>query len=599
MPSVRPAGCVTDEAADLSNAASPQAAVGGWGDDAVVPGVLDGEARAVRVDAPRRWETAVVNSKRSAAGEQRGRARARWVGRGSRATAGVALTAAAVVAVAFLPSARASTAGVAVVAPAVSTQWGNSQRDVVANLFEWNWPSVAKECTAVLGPAGYGAVQVAPPQDSVKRQALGAGSNTVLHPWWEVYQPVDYNLTSRMGNEAQFKSMVTTCRKAGVQVIVDAVINHMTGQGDLSYGGVSYSKYNYRGLYSPSDFHNSPADCPVPPDPGTGSQAGSIADFNNYTQVFNCELVGLSDLRTSSDKVRDTIAGYLNKLLGYGVSGFRVDAAKHIGQTDLDAIESRLHRTVDGTRPYLALEVGTGSPGRLSPFAFLKEGSPLGFDFAAQIQSAFRSYTSTPGGNIGDLKVFGEAAGLLPSNRTYVFVENHDTERNGSTLNYKADNNTIATEFMLAYGYGKPSVYASFAWNTTDDGPPSNANGTVLNTNCAGGWVCVDRFTGVRNMVAWHNYAAGSPVSNWYDDGDNLAAFSRGDKAWIAVNNETTAKKIIVTTGLPAGKYCDIIHSSATGSGCTGPVVTVGARGIATVTVPAKDSVAIDRSCRR
>src|SRR5664279_1222245 len=40
-----------------------------------------------------------------------------------------------------------------------------SARDVVANLFEWNWNSVAKECTTVLGPHGYGGVQVAPPQD--------------------------------------------------------------------------------------------------------------------------------------------------------------------------------------------------------------------------------------------------------------------------------------------------------------------------------------------------------------------------------------------------------------------------------------------------
>src|SRR6478609_826817 len=82
---------------------------------------------------------------------------------------------------------------------------------VMANLFEWNWVSVANECTTVLGPAGYGGVQVAPPQDSVKRQHLGDGTDLVLHPWWEVYQPVSYKLKSRMGTEAQFKAMVTTC----------------------------------------------------------------------------------------------------------------------------------------------------------------------------------------------------------------------------------------------------------------------------------------------------------------------------------------------------------------------------------------------------
>ena len=524
--------------------------------------------------------------------------------RRARVNIGVALTAAAVVGVALLPSTatRPGLADTAVAGTAAAgTQvvesgygYGDSSKDVVANLFEWNWPSVAKECTTVLGPAGYSAVQVAPPQDSVKRQALGNGSATVLHPWWEVYQPVDYNLTSRMGDEAQFRAMVSTCRKAGVHVIVDAVINHMTGQGNLSYGGVSYSKYSYPGLYSPTDFHSSPADCPVAPDPATGSQDGSIADFNNYTQVFNCELVGLADLKTSSDEVRNTLAGYLNKLLGYGVSGFRVDAAKHIGQVDLNAIKARLHRTVDGTLPYLALEVGLNSPGRISPFAFLQQGSPLGFDFALQLQSAFRSYTAAAGGNIGDLKGLGESAGLLPSSRTYVFVVNHDTERVDKALNYKADNNIIATEFMLAYGYGKPSVYASFAWNTTDDGPPSDSNGMVTNTDCATTWVCVDRFTGVANMVSWHNYASGSVVANWYDDGNNLAAFSRGGQAWIAINNETAAKTITVGTGLRAGKYCDIIHNPGNGASCAGSTVTVGAQGQATVTVPAKDSVAID-----
>jgi alpha-amylase len=135
---------------------------------------------------------------------------------------------------------------------------------------------VANECTTVLGPKGYGGVQVAPPQDSIKRTQLGNGSDTILHPWWEVYQPVDYNLTSRMGTEDQFKAMVATCRKAGVKVYVDAVINHMTGQGNLSYGGVSYTPYHYPD-YTPQNFHVPAGECP--------SSDGGIQDFNNLLQV--------------------------------------------------------------------------------------------------------------------------------------------------------------------------------------------------------------------------------------------------------------------------------------------------------------------------
>src|SRR5436190_10229767 len=84
----------------------------------------------------------------------------------------------------FVPS----LAGSAAAAPATAAGDGRDgrQHDVIANLFEWNWSSVAAECVHVLGPAGYGGVQVAPPQDSLMRSE--AVNPPVLHPWWEVYQ---------------------------------------------------------------------------------------------------------------------------------------------------------------------------------------------------------------------------------------------------------------------------------------------------------------------------------------------------------------------------------------------------------------------------
>jgi len=84
--------------------------------------------------------------------------------------------------------------------------------DQMTHLRAATW-TIAAEC-AVLAKDGYTGVQVAPPQNSLKRTELGNGSDTILHPWWEVYQPVTYNLTSRMVNEAQFRSMVATCRGA-------------------------------------------------------------------------------------------------------------------------------------------------------------------------------------------------------------------------------------------------------------------------------------------------------------------------------------------------------------------------------------------------
>jgi alpha-amylase len=482
--------------------------------------------------------------------------------------------------------------------PAAAATTPDVQRapGVQANLWEWNWNSVAHECQTVLGPSGYAGVQVAPPADSLSRDYTTSDA-PILHPWWEVYQPVDYRLTSRFGTTAEFRAMVRSCREAGVKVYVDAVINHMTGQGHKSYTGKEFTHFSYPGLYDYGDFHHKghattgPNECP--------SASGGIEDFNNFTQVTKCELLGLADLRTDYQPTRAKIVAYLNRLIDYGVSGFRVDAAKHIGEQDLIAIKSQLHDTLDGTRPFWALEVFPGGPGELSQLAFTRAGTVLGFDYAYQVKNAFKSYTSDGTGNITGLRVFGEDAGLVPSDKSLVFIENHDTERGSDTLSYKdGATNTIANEFMLAYPYGRPQVYSAFAFTNSYDSPPADANGYVTDTDCDNGWVCVDRYEGVRNMVAFHNYVGMAPLQNWYDDNVNLIAFSRGSLGFFTTNNASRPKTITVQTGLPAGTYCDLIHGSLSAGHCSGASVQVSASGRATMTVGAKDSIAFTRKDR-
>jgi alpha-amylase len=476
--------------------------------------------------------------------------------------------------------------------PASRSRAATQEPGVTANLWEWNWPSVARECTTRLGPDGYDGVQVAPPQNSVKRTELGNGSDTILHPWWEVYQVVSYDLTSRMGTEAQFRSMVRTCRAAGVKVYVDAVINHMTGQGHTSYGGVDYTPYHYTGLYGPQDFHYPKKECP--------SSDGGIQDFNNVLQVFKCNLVGLEDLDTDTGHVQAELAGYLNKLLRYGVSGFRVDAGKHIGQRDLDAIYARLDRTKDGKRPYWALEVFGGGPGVLSPQAFTRSGDVLGLDAAKQIQAAFKSYDGSGNtGSLATLEVFGRDSGLTSSARTMSFVTNHDTDRNaGEYLGHK-DGRTflLANMWLLAEGYGSPQVFSSFEWQTRDDSPPATSGGLITDTACGPAWTCDHRKPGIVAMVKWHQYVGNARRAHFWTDDANVIAFSRGSRGWAAFNNGTAAKTIRVQTGLPRGTYCDTVHDTA-GAGCSGPRITVGATGFATVAVPAKDAVAFTRADR-
>ncbi|MFK8905446.1 carbohydrate binding domain-containing protein [Streptomyces sp. YS-3] len=479
------------------------------------------------------------------------------------------LAAGAVIAGALLPvaaqgSARAATA--------------SNGGDVIANLFEWNWNSVASECTTVLGPKGYGAVQVAPPADSIKLSGA--------HPWWEVYQPVSYGLNSRMGTEAQFKAMVTACHNAGVKVYADAVINHTAGVNQTStssYGGASFSPtaYKYNDIpYGSADFHGSPP-CP-------NANLG-INDWNSVTQVQECQLLSLSDLNTESDYVRGKISGYLNSMVDAGVDGFRVDAAKHIAQADMAAILSRLHDTTWGGRPYIYQEVFPGGGGGLAPSAFEGNGSVLEFTYAYKLKDQFN-------GNIANLKTFGQSWGLEPSDKSAVMVTNHDLERDQTTLTYNSGSKyTLAHIFELAWNHGTPQVYSGFRFTNRDDSPPADSNGFVTDTDCSGtAWTCTDRDRGIANMVGWHNAAKGQAVANWWDNGSNAIAFSRGNTAWVAMNNGADAVTRTFTTGLATGTYCDVIHGDLTATGaCTGNTVTVDGSGNATITVPAGDAVAL------
>ena len=56
----------------------------------------------------------------------------------------------------------------------------------------------------------------------------------------------------------------------------------------------------------------------------------SLNSWNDPFQLNYGWLVGLSDLDTEADYVRERIAAYLTDIISIGFSGFRIDAAKHI-----------------------------------------------------------------------------------------------------------------------------------------------------------------------------------------------------------------------------------------------------------------------------
>jgi alpha-amylase len=110
--------------------------------------------------------------------------------------------------------------------------------------------------------------------------------------------------------------------------------------------------------------------------------------------------------------------------------------------------------------------------------------------------------------------------------------------------------------------------------------------------------VCEHRDPSIRNMVAFRRLVAGTDINHWWDNGGNAIAFSRGDKGFVAINNEATPVAPSVTSGLAPGVYCDLLTGGRGPTSCIGTVLVVDASGTIQVQLKPTSAVAIDVATR-
>ncbi|MGF1614950.1 MAG: type I pullulanase [Gammaproteobacteria bacterium] len=433
------------------------------------------------------------------------------------------------------------------------------------HLFEWSWPDIAHECESFLGPKGFDAVQISPPNEHIQ------GS-----PWWTRYQPVSYQLVSRSGDEAAFRDMVRRCQAVGVKIYADAVINHTADQvPGPGVGGTVYSRKNHPTIpFGPGDYHD----------------ACVIRDADYYHdpgRVFGCELSNLPDLATGRGDVRGRLAAHLRTLAeDERVDGFRIDAAKHMAPGDVQAI------LTEAGNPFAFLEV-IGAPGQVvQPTQYTAIAPVTDFKYGEDLAGKFRGDAD---GRLSQLRTFGDSWGLVPSERAVVFVVNHDRERgHGGTgnLTYKEGARyNLANVFMLAHPQGYPKVMSGYHFTDSEAGPP--AGGGCANP----AWVCEHRWSNIANMVAYRKHVidacrsgAEVNVDHWWTNGQNQIAFGCGDRGFVVINNESGLLNQRLQTGLAAGRYCNILSHDEP---CGGEVIEVDAQGFATFTLSGLNAAAL------
>ncbi len=483
--------------------------------------------------------------------------------------------------------------------PIVVSNFGNA-RTVAVHLFEWKWKDVAKVCETTLGPNGFAAVQISPPNEHALIQDPKGSSN---FPWYQRYQPVSYKLNSRSGTEAELQNMITRCNAAGVDVYADAVINHMTNffinpiapsnyildasnTKGLGSAGSTFTKYDYPALgFNSSNFHACMVD---------------IYDYpgNANNNVRDCELGSLADLNTGQDSVRTIQAAYLTKLFDMGVKGFRIDGAKHInpeeiGKGDINdgisGVIEKVNQHADKAgkrRPYFYLEVIDKYGGEAIKWAdytdvgtnFTNASNPNADLYSFRYGIEVKAKAKAGGEGIRKLVEFNlDSTWVLnmPGERAIVFTTNHDEQRKGSEVDYtsfKHKEYVPANVFMLGWPYGYPHLMSSYNFNNTlvnndtvghNDGPPSDNNGNtndVYNAqgvaqclspsswadNAVKGWACEHQHPAILGMVGFRNITNGVGVNqgnkNLFSN-YQVVGFSRGnvgdntDKGYVVINN--------------------------------------------------------------
>jgi len=430
------------------------------------------------------------------------------------------------------------------------------------HLFEWSWSDIAIECEQFLGPKGFKAVQVSPPNDHISGDA-----------WWTRYQPVTYELTSRSGDATAFADMVQRCQKAGVGIYADAVINHIAAGSGTSVAGRAYGG-RATPIYTPDDMHHNDGD---------DSRNCVISNYDDKHNVQYCDLVGLPDLCTSCDKVQQQVSDYLNHMSNIGIAGFRIDAAKHQDAGELGQLLSRVNSSM-----WRFGEVISGGDEAVTPDMYFSTMDVTEFNYARKLAPNFLD-----DGKLQFLKDFGSSWGLMPDNKAVVFLDNHDTQRGDAQLTYKTGQvYTLANIFMLAHPYGYPKVMSSYYFDNHDQGPPKQAVHSGSNVACGDGqpWVCEHRRTPIANMVDWRRSAGSDGISSFQAVGPDTVAFCRGDTACVALNRQQDAWSASLKFSVPAGNYCDIIQSDDLSS-C--PIVTVAADGSVSFQVPPTSAVAV------
>ncbi|PIE44497.1 MAG: alpha-amylase [Gammaproteobacteria bacterium] len=393
-------------------------------------------------------------------------------------------------------------------------------KDVILHAFNWTYRDIIGRLDEI-SASGFGAVLISPPLYSKPER----------REWWQRYQPKDYRiLLSYLGDKPTLEELIDAAHGKGIKIYADIVLNHMANEErdvseKLNFPGKTelmkyasdretyeknrlYGDLNY-GLFSKWDFNDQV----------------NIVDWYNRYDVQYRQLGDLPDLKDNYWilKQQRELFYALHRM---GFDGFRLDAAKHLNERQIDNIADQ-HFLQDS---FLFGEVLTTNETETNVFMkpYLSETHISAYDFPLQeqIRKAF-----SIGGSLRRLVdpfAYGKA---LHWSRAVTFTVNHDLPLNENfrALMLGRQDEFLANVYIMGRDGGVPLVYSD-----NNESLEENGDGKS-HPEDRDRWANAYKRPDIRAMIEFHNAVAGMPMAMLYEH-DDFLVFRRGSKGIVAIN---------------------------------------------------------------
>lgn len=407
---------------------------------------------------------------------------------------------------------------------------GAANADAILHAFNWTYSDVTTNAQQI-AEAGYKKVLISP--------AMKSSGNE----WWARYQPQDLRvIDSPLGNKEDLAAMIAALKAQNVGVYADVVLNHMANESwkrnDLNYPGSEvltdyaqnseyYAKQTlfgdlkYNNL-SANDFHSE----------GCISNWSDPGNVQYWRLCGGAEDKGLPDLDPNNWVVSQQRL-YLQSLKDMGISGFRIDAVKHMSQYQIDQIFTS---DITSGMHVFGEVITSGGKGEssyesfLAPYLNNTNHSAYDFPLFASIRSAF----SMNGGmnQLHDPLAYGQA---LEDSRSITFTITHDIPTNDGFRYQIMDESdeALAYAYILGKDGGTPLIYS-------DDLPDAEDQDN-------GRWADVWNKDDMKKMLKFHNAMQGKSMKVLFSD-QCLLVFQRGKEGVVGINKCGEERSYTVNT---------------------------------------------------